>query len=376
MSTAIKGAALVGLIVAAVALHHDELPAATAAAPVVPHGLALVPAFAIAMQGIVFSYDSYYAVVYCGEELREPGRTIPRSIFRGLAIVIALYVLVNAAFLVVVPAARAAGDELVGAMVARLVFGARGDAIIRAIMIVAVLGTVNAQILATPRIVLAMARDGLAPTQAMRVNAGGTPTIALVATLALVGAFLATGSFGAVLAIDVFFVAGLYITTFAALFVLRRREPDAPRPYRAWGYPVVPALAIAFALALLVAMAIDGIADAVVAAAVVLAAWLAGYSIRLLSNRNTTRLGAVVVRGGEIDVRHHALAVQRDGGGVEVSSCMRVALVVTIRLVGVAARAIGLALELGFEDAARPQVDVVDVTAAGLPPRAFARSNA
>jgi APA family basic amino acid/polyamine antiporter len=269
VATAIKGAALVGLVVAALALPHDDLPAAMTAAPLVPHGLALVPAFATAMQGIVFSYDSYYAVVYCGEEVREPGRTIPRSIFRGLVVVIGLYLLVNVAFLSVVPAPRVAGDELVGATVARLVFGDRGDAIIRAILIVAVLGTVNAQILATPRIVLAMARDGLFPARAVRVSARGTPTIALIATLALVGGFLVTGSFDAVLSIDVFFIMGLYLTTFAALFMLRRREPTAPRPYRAWGYPVVPGIAFAFALALVVAMTLDApiTALAVVAAA-------------------------------------------------------------------------------------------------------------
>lgn len=285
VTSVLKALALVALVVAVFVLPHAELPASITAPLAVPHGAALLLAFGVAMQGVIFSYDSYYAVVYCGEEIRDPGRAIPRSIFRGLLIIIGIYSLLNAAFLTIVPVQRVAGDPFIGSTVATLIFGPRGDTFIRIIMIVAVLGTVNAQIMATPRILLAMARDGLFPAQAMRVNAGGTPSIALALSLLLVGGFLFTGSFNTVLGVDAFFIVLLYLITFASLFRLRRREPDTPRPYRAWGYPFVPGLAILSALGLLAAMALGDQRGVLITGIVLLASWPAWRLIRPLLRR-------------------------------------------------------------------------------------------
>jgi APA family basic amino acid/polyamine antiporter len=245
--TVVKALALAGLVVAAFTLPH---PAIAPVPRAVPHGLPLLLAFGVAMQGVVFTYDSYYAVVYCSEEVRNPGLEIPRSMFRGVWLIIAMYLLINAAYLAVVPVSRIAGDPFVGATMARALFGPRGDVVIRLIMIVSVLGTMNAMLMAIPRILLAMSRDGLFPRQAARVNAGGTPHVALALSLGVMAAFLLTGSFAAVLAIDSLLIVTSYAISFAALFVLRRREPGAPRPFRAWGYPVVPALALAITVGL------------------------------------------------------------------------------------------------------------------------------
>ncbi len=284
VTSILKAAALSGLVIAAFVLPHAAA-AAPLPVPAVPHGIPLLLAFGIAMQGVIFSYDSYYAVVYCGEELRDPGRAIPRSIFRGLLLIIAIYLLLNAAFLAVVPIRQIAGDPFVGGTVARLIFGSRGDTVIHIIMIVAILGTVNAQIMAAPRILLAMARDGLFPAQATRVNAGGTPSVALGLTLLLIVAFLFTGSFDAVLGVDAFFIVVLYVLVFSSLFVLRRREPDTPRPYRAWGYPLVPALALVIAIALLAAMALGDRRGAAITAALLVVSWPASHLVRRLIHR-------------------------------------------------------------------------------------------
>jgi basic amino acid/polyamine antiporter, APA family len=282
VTSVLKATALSGLVIAAFVLPHAAGAAAPLPAPAVPHGIPLLLAFGVAMQGVIFSYDSYYAVVYCGEELRDPGRAIPRSIFRGLLLIIAIYLLLNAAFLTVVPVGQMAGDPFVGGTVARLIFGQRGDTVIRIIMIVAVLGTVNAQIMAAPRILLAMARDGLFPSQATRVNAGGTPSVALGLSLLLIIAFLFTGSFDAVLGVDAFFIVVLYVLVFSSLFVLRRREPETPRPYRAWGYPLVPALALLIAVALLAAMALGDRRGAAITAALLIVSWPASRLVRRL----------------------------------------------------------------------------------------------
>ena len=285
VTSILKAAALSGLVIAAFVLPHAAAAAAPLPTPAVPHGIPLLLAFGIAMQGVIFSYDSYYAVVYCGEELRDPGRAIPRSIFRGLLLIIAIYLLLNAAFLAVVPIRQMAGDPFVGGTVARLIFGSRGDTVIHIIMIVAILGTVNAQVMAAPRILLAMARDGLFPAQATRVNAGGTPSVALGLTLLLIVAFLFTGSFDAVLGVDAYFIVVLYVLVFSSLFVLRRREPDTPRPYRAWGYPLVPALALVIAVALLAAMALGDRRGAAITAALLVVSWPASHLVRRLIHR-------------------------------------------------------------------------------------------
>ncbi|HEY4321364.1 MAG TPA: APC family permease [Gemmatimonadales bacterium] len=272
LTTVLKTVGFVVLIIAAFMLPHATAvpPQVT---PVVPHGIALFLAFGIAMQGIVFTYDNYYTIVYCGEEIREPGREIPQSIFRGSALIIVLYMLINAAFLHVVPAASMAGDPFVGATVARSIFGAHGDTIIRLIMVVSVLGTVNAQIMAAPRVALALARKRLFPAAVLKVNDGGTPTTALALTLVLVLAFVLTGSFNAVLGIDSFLIVSIYLVVFGSFFVLRRREPDAERPYRAPGYPWLPGLAVVASVVLLVAMALGDWKSAVIMAALVGVCW-------------------------------------------------------------------------------------------------------
>lgn len=288
IATALKGTALLGLVVAAFALPHPPLPAPPVAAP---EGVALLLAFGVAMQGVIFTYDSYYVVVYCGEEIRDPGREIPRSMFRGVWLIIAIYLLVNAAYLAVVPVGRMAGDPFVGATMARAIFGPRGDTVIRLIMVISVLGTINAELMAVPRILLAMSRDGLFPRQATRVNAGGTPHVALGLSLLVIAGFLLSGSFTAVLALDALLIIVMYAASFVALFVLRRREPDAPRPYRARGYPVIPGLALVAAVGLVIAMAVGDPQSALVVLALLAASWPASRLVRRLMRREVRAVG-------------------------------------------------------------------------------------
>ncbi|HEX5436291.1 MAG TPA: APC family permease [Gemmatimonadaceae bacterium] len=277
ITTLLKALAFAALVVAAFVVPH-----ATLAAPArpVPHGTSLLLAFGVAMQGVIFTYDAYYAVLYCGEEMRDPGREIPRSMLRGVWLVIIIYLLINAAYLAVVPASRIAGDPFVGATMARALFGQRGDTVIRLIMIISVLGAINAELMAIPRILLAMSRDGLFPRQAARVNAGGTPHVALALSLVVIVAFLLSGSFNAVLAFDSLLIIVMYAFSFIAFFALRLREPNAARPYRAWGYPVLPALALAIAVALVVAIAVGDVRSALIVLAVLLASWPASRLAR------------------------------------------------------------------------------------------------
>src|SRR5690348_10684706 len=151
ITSALKALALVALVVAALILPHASSPEPT---PAIAHGWPLLVAIGVAMQGVIYTYDSYYAVVYTGEEMVDPGKEIPRSIFRGLGLITAIYLLLNLTFVLVVPMGRMAHNPFVGGLLAQALFGAAGDHIVRAIMIVAIVSTLNAQLIAAPRILL------------------------------------------------------------------------------------------------------------------------------------------------------------------------------------------------------------------------------
>jgi len=239
----------------------------------VPQGMALVVALMLAMQGVIFTYDSYYVPIFFGEELHDPGREIPRAIFRGLALVIPMYLLLNAAFLRALPMAKMAHESFVGGAAAQVLFGAHGAQIIRIIVIVSVLGTVNAGVLMTARVLLTMGRDGLFAHQAARVNAGGTPTVALLLSTAATLAFLLSGTFGTVLGVVALLLAVNYLLMFVSLIVLRRREPDTPRPYRAWGYPFTTWAAIVIGLVFIVGVAFGDPRNSALALAILLVSY-------------------------------------------------------------------------------------------------------
>jgi len=126
--------------------------------------------------------------------------------------------------------------------VARAIFGAKGDAIIRIVMICSMLSAVNALVLMGTRVPYAMSRDGLFPTVATKVTDRGTPSVTLLLTFVVSVALIVTGTFQRAIAIAAFYFVLQYVTTFTGVFVMRFREPDRPRPYKAIGYPVTTAI--------------------------------------------------------------------------------------------------------------------------------------
>lgn len=209
-------------------------------------------AFVVALQSVIYTYDGWTGIIYFSEEVKEPRRDIPRAMFGGVLAVVALYLLVNLAFLFVLPLGKMAGQQLAAATAAAELFGARGDLIIRALALVALLSSVNALLLIATRVPFAMGRDGLFPRGAVRVNRGGTPTAALMLSAFVAVLFVASGSFNQVIAVLSFFFVANYAVSFAALFALRRRgEEDAAQVFRAWGHPWTTALALLCSLAFL-----------------------------------------------------------------------------------------------------------------------------
>ncbi|MDB4948927.1 MAG: amino acid permease-associated region [Gemmatimonadetes bacterium] len=244
----LKALALLGLVAACFAWAG---PRPVAAALPVPHGFPLLIAVIVALQAVIYTYDGWTGVVYFGDEVTDPGRDVPRAILGGVVAIAAIYLLINAALLHVLPLPAMAGAKLAAGEAARAVFGAGGDTIIRLLLIAALVSCLNALVLMAPRVLYAISADGLFTRRATAVSRGGTPTVALFASTVVAIVFALTGAFDRIIAVLSFFFVANYVLTFASVFVLRRREPDTPRPYRAWGYPWTTGAALVGSVAFL-----------------------------------------------------------------------------------------------------------------------------
>jgi APA family basic amino acid/polyamine antiporter len=211
----------------------------------------LLFAFVLALQAVIYTYAGWSAVIYFSEEVKEPERNIPRSMFGGVALVIAIYLLINVAFLRVVPLATIAGEKLAAVAVAQAMFGLHANTVVRVLTILLLLSAANATILIAPRVLYAMSHDGLFWRGAREVNTGGTPDVALMISSMVAAALIVTGTFENVVGKLAFFFVANYTLSFISLFVLRRRQPDAPRPFRAIGHPITTGLALLASFAFL-----------------------------------------------------------------------------------------------------------------------------
>ena len=205
-----------------------------------------IGAVVVSLQSAIYTYDGWSGVIYFSEEVDHPGRDVPRALFGGVITIMAIYLLVNVALLYVLPISGIAGKEFAAGEAANVIFGRHGDTIFRVLTIVSMLSGINALHLMATRVIYAMSRDGLFTQKAALVNVGGTPTVSLFLSVAVAVIFIVFGkTFERVITVCAFFFVANYVLSFISLFVLRRREPDKPRPYRAWGYPFTPGLALA-----------------------------------------------------------------------------------------------------------------------------------
>jgi basic amino acid/polyamine antiporter, APA family len=223
--------------------------------------------FIIALQAVIYTYEGWSAVLYFSEEIREPGRSIPRSMFGGLAMVAVVYIVLNLAMLKVVPIATIAGSDLAAAVVTGQMFGAHGDLYLRVLTILALLSVVSASLLMAPRVLVAMSHDGLVAERPGVVSSGGAPRPALFASSAMAILFIVSGRLEFVMAVLAFFLVAKYALSFLSLFALRIRAPEMPRPYRAWGHPFTTALALAGSVTFLAAAVMNDTRNAAVALA-------------------------------------------------------------------------------------------------------------
>lgn len=199
--------------------------------------LALVP--------VMFSYSGWNAAAYVAEEIREPGRNVPRALAIGTLSVVAIYLLLNLLYVYAMPINELAAlaDGRLTDTVAERLFGFVAGNVLGAFTIVSIAASISAMVMAGPRVYYAMARDGVFLAAAARVHPRyRTPALAIAAQATWSAVLVLSGTLSQLVAYTGFAVVLFAGIAVAALFVLRRREPHAPRPYKALGYPVAPGL--------------------------------------------------------------------------------------------------------------------------------------
>jgi APA family basic amino acid/polyamine antiporter len=228
-------------------------------------GVALLAAIGTAMVGSLFSSDAWNNITFTAGEVVNPRRTIAISMALGTAAVTLLYLCANMAYLLALPlhgtpgaedvlgrGIQFASDDRVGTAVATTVFGAPGALIMAALIMVSTFGCNNGLILAGARVFYAMANDGLFFRRAGRLNGKAVPGAALAMQAVWASMLCLTGTYGNLLDYVIFAVLVFYILTVSGIFILRRKRPDAERPAKAFGYPVVPLLYVVAAAAICV----------------------------------------------------------------------------------------------------------------------------
>jgi len=213
------------------------------------NGGPLVLAICGAMVGAIFSSDAWNNVTFIAGEIKRPERNIGLSLFIGTLVVTVLYIFMNLMYLNVLSLneiAFSAQDRVALAASTKL-FGAFGTTIIALLVMVSTFGCNNGLILSGARVYSTMAKDGLFIPAAGKLNKKGVPEIALWMQCVWASLLCLSGTYGALLDYIVFTVLLFYILTIGGIFVLRRKVPDHPRPYKAFGYPIIPALYIGLA---------------------------------------------------------------------------------------------------------------------------------
>jgi APA family basic amino acid/polyamine antiporter len=221
-------------------------------ATIQPTGLAWWIAVAAALQGAFWAYDGWHKITYIGGELKSPQRDLPRSLCLGILLVTALYLLMSAMYSYVMSIDQMAQSKLVAADVAELCFAGGGKWIAAAVMI-STFGAANAVILTSARVYYSMSRDGLLPASIGEAHPRfHTPATSLWVQMVWSVLMLFSGTFDTLTDTLIFVSWFFYVANAWAVIVLRRREPDAPRPFKVPGYPWVPLVFIAFGLVYLV----------------------------------------------------------------------------------------------------------------------------
>ena len=246
-STAAKYGALLLLVLVAFAAGRGSMTHFTAPGGTLSGGL-----FGLSLVSVLWAYDGWGDLSFVGGEVRDPERNLPRALILGTGAIVLIYLLVNAAYLYLLPIEQMARSPLVAADAAQLLVGRAGVAFVSLVVMISTFSTLLGSMLTAPRIFFAMADDGLFFRAVARVHPRfETPSVAVVLTACLGIAFVLARTFEQLADQFVVAIFPFYALAAAAVFVLRRRRPDLPRPVRVWGYPLIPWLFVLASLVIL-----------------------------------------------------------------------------------------------------------------------------
>jgi APA family basic amino acid/polyamine antiporter len=213
-------------------------------APLPPSGVG--SAFGVALIAVLWAYDGWYNATFSAGEMRDPGRTLPRGLLAGTLGVVLVYVAVNAVYLRALPLEKMAASPRVGEAAAVALFGGSVARLVALAILVAMFGCLSANILACSRIYQPMAEDGLFFSALAKIEPRhAVPRASLVAQGIWAAVLVLSGTFEQLFTYVVFIEVVNFAANGIAIFVLRQRQPETPRPYRTWGYPWVPGFFIA-----------------------------------------------------------------------------------------------------------------------------------
>ncbi len=231
-------------------------------------------AFAVSLIYVSYAYTGWNTATYITQEVEHPRRTVPRVLATGTGLVAVLYVGLNWAFLRAAPMSALEGRIEVGHVAATHVFGPTGGAVMGVALALLMVSTVSALVVAGPRVLQVMGEDYPLIGRLGRKKANGIPAVAIFAQGVLTLAFVLTAAFETILVFTGLTLGLNSLCAVVGVFVLRVREPDLPRPYRTWGYPVTPLVFILMTTWTLVYIGLDRPAEAVTATGLILAGLL------------------------------------------------------------------------------------------------------
>jgi len=228
-------------------------------------GFALIAAIGTSLVGSLFASDAWYNVTYISGEVINPKRNVPLSLLFGTMIVSVIYLITNFVYIKVLPLAGSpdgadvlsrgiqyATDDRVATSAMSVVFGDYAAVIMAVFIMISTFGCNQIMILAGPRVYYAMAKDGLFFKKVSGLNNKGVPAFALVVQGVWAILLTLSGTYGNLLDYVIFAVLLFFALTILAIFILRKKRPDIPRPYKAFGYPVIPAIYILTTVAIMI----------------------------------------------------------------------------------------------------------------------------
>jgi APA family basic amino acid/polyamine antiporter len=257
--------------------------------------------FGVALVAVLWAYDGWHFVSFTAGEVKDPGRTLPRSLLIGTGLTFIIYLVVNVAYYAVLPADVIRGTDRVAAAAVEQAFGSSAALLISALIAISIVGSMNGIILGAPRVNWAMAHDGLFFRSFARVNTRfHTPIVATIAQGACAAAFTLVGSFQQLFTSYVFTSWIFYGLAVAGVIILRRRQPELPRPYLCPLYPATPIFFLVATTGIVISTFVANFWQAALGIGLILAGVPLYFVFRAIERRNVRAAGGSLVAGAGV----------------------------------------------------------------------------